>query len=901
MKKIVLSMAIVLTLLLATIPKPTLAQAPPQGPWVDEIVFFEEPDNAKAVDMLKAGEMHAYYFPLRDPDLYATVKTLEELWYEISYGNYNELTFNPVGPEFPVTGELNPFAIPRIREAMNYIVDRGYIAEEISGGLAIPRYTTITPTFPDYAKIIDVARTVEVEYSYDFEKAKAIITEEMQKLGATLTAGKWNYEGAPVELKFIIRTEDERKEIGDYVSTQLENIGFTIDRMYKTSAEASPIWMRGDPAKGEWHIYTGGWVTTVINRDQGGNFDYFYTPRGRTEPLWQAYTPDPEFDYISDRLGRNDFATIAERTELMSRALELSMEDSVRVWLINRVSPWVARDDIQLTTDLAGGFYGCYMWPQTIRFVDTVGGQIKIASSDILVDPWNPVAGSNWIYDQMIIRATFDQSVMPDPFTGLYWPNRLESATVEVESGLPVGKTLDWVSLKFVPEDSIEVPTDAWYGWNATTKSIITAPSGTTSRTKVTLHFDENLFNEKYHDGTNVTLTDFLFQFIYTFDRADPLSPVYDVNYVPTFNAFKQDFKGWKIVSVDPFVVEYYTDVIFLDAEYIVQNAADTFDLEMSQGGSPWHMMAIGWLAEKDSLLAFGAKKAETLAVEWMSYIAGPSLTILGTKLTEALTTGAEFIPYEEVLSNNPFYNVTKTEAAAKYTALQTWYNDKGHFWVGNGPFYVDSVDTTAPSLTLKAFRDHPDTADKWAGFVEPKTPKLSLTGPSTIIQTLATEFDISITFKDQPYATKDLDFVKYLIIDPVGRVRSVGAATPETEGQWKITLSAADTSVLPAGSNKIEVIASSKLMSIPSLASASFVAVTFETYLSGELGKLRAELQTTITSLENLTSQLEGQVTDLEASLSTTSTTATVSTIIAVIAIVAAIVIAVIPRIRKK
>jgi peptide/nickel transport system substrate-binding protein len=63
--------------------------------------------------------------------------------------------------------------------------------------------------------------------------------------------------------------------------------------MYKTAAEASPIWMRGDPAEGQWHVYTGGWIATVISRDEADNFDYFYTPRGRPEPLWQAYKPSP--------------------------------------------------------------------------------------------------------------------------------------------------------------------------------------------------------------------------------------------------------------------------------------------------------------------------------------------------------------------------------------------------------------------------------------------------------------------------------------------------------------------------------------------------------------------------------------------------------------------------------
>jgi Predicted solute binding protein len=236
---------------------PVRAQQVPKGPWVDEVSFFIEQDQAKAIDMLQKGEMHVYFRDLRDPTLFKKVRESPDLQYTFSYGLYYELTFNPVGPEFPATGKLNPFAVPRIREAMNYLVDRNYIASEIMGGLAVPRYTALTPAFPDYARYADVVKQIEKEYAYNFEKARQIIAEEMRKLGAELREGKWYYKGEPVTLIFIIRVEDQRRQIGDYVASQLEKLGFTVDRQYKTSREAAPIWLRGNPADGKWHLYTG--------------------------------------------------------------------------------------------------------------------------------------------------------------------------------------------------------------------------------------------------------------------------------------------------------------------------------------------------------------------------------------------------------------------------------------------------------------------------------------------------------------------------------------------------------------------------------------------------------------------------------------------------------------------
>jgi len=894
MRKKVVTLLPVLMLVASvlTLTAPVSAQEVPNGPWVDEVVFFTVANQPTAKDMLEAGQMHAFFFPVSDADVFQAVKTSTNLWYTLSYGSYNELTFNPVGPVFPATGKLNPFSVPRIREAINYLVDREYIANEICRGLAVPRYLAITPSFPDYARLIDTARLLEMQYHYDFQKAKEIITTEMLKLGATLEDGKWKYNDEDVTLIFLIRKEDERKDMGDYIATQLEKLGFTVDRQYKTSAEASPIWIGSDPAEGKWHLYTGGWVTTAISRDQADNFDYFYTPRGRPDPLWQAYKPDPEFDYIAYRLGIRDYSSMEERNELMARALELSMKDSVRVWLVNRVSPWVARNEISLTADLAGGFYGCWIWPHTIRFRNQVGGVVKIGTTMLLNDPWNPVAGSNWIYDQMIIRATYDSSLLPDPFTGLYWPNRIKNAAVYVEKGIPVTKTLDWLTLDFV--DEITVPTDAWYGWNATTKQIITTPPGTRAKAKVVVRYDDNLFNIKYHDNTTMSLADFIFNFIITFDRADPASPIYDEAYVPTFKSFRANFKGFKIISQNPLVFEYYTDTIYPDAEWIVVDAADAFDPEMTYGPSPWHMIAIGWLAEKDNQLAFSSAKAKKLNVEWMSYIAGPSLSILADKLDWAITN--QFVPYEEVLLNY----TTKAEAVARYEALKAWYQAKEHFWVGNGPFYLDRVYPTEKQVVIKANRNHPDKANKWAGFVEPKIPEVGITAPATVTQQLPANFTINISYKGRAYETANIDFVKYLILSSKGEVVASGNAEPIANGVWRVHLSSGDTSKIPVGSNVIQVFAASKLVSIPGSAEKSFPAVTLGDYLILELARQRAEYEASLAELGESIQQLQTQLNNVQSSISSLNNMSIGALAIGVVALIAAIATVAIARPKK-
>ncbi|HEX9090117.1 MAG TPA: ABC transporter substrate-binding protein, partial [Anaerolineales bacterium] len=303
-------------------PEPTATPVPSsrKGAWVDQVVFTEQNDAAAAVKQIQAGDVDVYAYSVSSPDLFTEVKADPKLSYTTAFGSYTELTFNPWGPTFD-DGRLNPFSNPKIREAMNMLVDRSFIVSEIYGGLAKPKFTTLNSAFPDYARYIDTVRALEVKYAYNVDAAKATITTEMNGMGATLGSdGKWQFNGAPVTIIAIIRTEDERKQIGDYVCNQLETIGFTTDRQYKTRSEASPIWNQGEPKLGLMHFYTGGWITTAISRDDGSNFAYFYTPNGGGTPLWQNYINVPEYyngkDGCADKLWVNDFKSLDERKAL---------------------------------------------------------------------------------------------------------------------------------------------------------------------------------------------------------------------------------------------------------------------------------------------------------------------------------------------------------------------------------------------------------------------------------------------------------------------------------------------------------------------------------------------------------------------------------------------------------
>ncbi|MFO8036697.1 MAG: ABC transporter substrate-binding protein [Anaerolineales bacterium] len=793
--------------------EPTPEPVTRQGAWVDTVVFVEEPSSDTAITRLETGDIDLYAFAIAEAPLAERIYESKEIDHYTSYGSYNELTFNPV-MEFE-DGTFNPFGDPQIREAMNWLIDRDYITQEIQGGMARPRYVPINFASADTARLADVIAEIELKYAYDKEKAKEVVTARMEELGAEWVDGLWQYEGGPVELTGLIRVEDERKEIGDYFANQLEDLGFTVIRDYKTSAEASTCWISSDPATGCFSYYTGGWVTTAISRDEATNYPFFYTDMGYGVPLWQAYETDPDFYQLCEDLNNNIFDDMAERREKMAEATRLALEDSARVWLSDSIGISPIRKELSVAADLSGSTYGAAFWPHTLRYEDRVGGEATIAMPSMMTQAWNPVNGSNWVYDHMPQDGVAGAAVLPDPFTGLNVPVRLESATVYAKKGLPIGKTMDWVELEFV--DEITVPDDAWADWDAENQVWITAAErfeeSPTAKTKVVMVYEEDFpENTTWHDGSPFGVEDMIFGMIMNnFDIAKEGSPIYDEAEVPAFDSFMSAFKGWRITSTDPVTVEYYTDAFQLDAENNVTNFRAAWPEQNSglypRGGGAWHNMTLAWLAEANGETAFSDNKAVALEVDQTNFLAGPTLEIMKGYLETALADAV--IPYEPTLGEY----ITEEEAVARYENLQAFVERADHIYLGTGAFYIQKAFPIEGTIILQRYPDYPDMADRYSRFAEAPIPEVLLDGPGEVDAGDEAVFDVFIDFKGEPYANEDIDMVTYLVFDATGALAMKGDAEPVEDGQFQVTL---DTSDLPAGSSKLAVITVSKKALIP-------------------------------------------------------------------------------------
>ncbi len=811
---------------------PTQAKPVPQattrkGGWMDTIVYTSVDAIPDAVAQIKAGALDVYAYGGNDRDAFKATQDDPNLKYTMAYGNtVRAFMFNPAGPTFQ-DGRLNPFSNPKIREACNWLIDRKYITAEAVGPMGSPQTVVLISAMPDYVRYADIIRPLEAKYSYDFDKAKSVISTEMEGMGAKLDSnGKWQFNGKPVTLIGLIRSEDDRTMIGNYFADQLEKIGFTVDRQVRTRTELSPIWGQSDPKLGEWYFYTGGWGYNAIVRNASNLFDGYYNPRGGSTTTEQAYVVSPEFDKVSLDLTNNNYTSMDERRQMFAKALELSLKESQVVWVAQGNRFYPMRSNVEVASDLTAGVDIAAMMPYTLRFKGEEGGTMRVATSGILTGAWNPISGQDWVQEILVQKATTDDAALSDPYTGLYWPQRLERAEIIAKEGLPMSKTLDWIDLKFQSE--ITVPTDAWADWDAKAQTWITVadkyPTGTTALSKITIHYPADMWKTvKWHDGSPITMGDFIVNMIQTFDLGNPDSPMYDEAAVPNLQSLMTIFKAVKIISTDPLVIETYVDTYDLDAETLIgfNRWGTWFPTQNLNGWAPvsWHAFSIGMLAEENKELAFSQDKSTALNVTWSHYIDGPSLDVLKKYLDQAVAD--KFIPYAPTAGQY----ITADEAATRYANLDKWYGEHKHFWIGTGPYYLDQVNSVEKSLVVKNNPSYVDLANKWDRFGEPELPVVDASGHSKVTIGQEATFDVLVSFKDNPYPQADLDSIAFLLYDAEGNVVGKGQGEFVADGQYAVQLTPDLTSKLKDGASQIEIIAISKVVTIPVFATVNFVA----------------------------------------------------------------------------
>lgn len=745
------------------------------GPAVDTLEFYSFGVD-QALTELSAGKMDIYITGLKiaaskQLPQNAGVKGFQAPASSIS------LILNPA-PERD--GKLNPFSIKEVRQAVNYLVNRQFITQDIYGGLAVPMQVQVSRLDYDYLTVAPVLASSDVSYNSDLARRK--IAEAMSAVGAELVDGKWHYEGRPVRIKFLIRVEDERRDVGDTIRQALENAGFQVDAVYKSFAAAILSVYTSDPQAFEWHLYTEGW-------GKGGTEKYDFATINQMSAPWMGNLPgwlivgywqyeNEELDALGKKLFTGDFSSISERDEIYKEMTRISLDESVRRWVATVFNTFPAKADISgVTHDITSG-------PKSLLTMREahIPGKDTLRVGNLWVwterSVWNPVGGFGDVYSLDIWKNITDPALVSHPFRGVPIPYR---ATYEVQTAGPDG-------IMSVPESAVV--------WDHVQDRWIKVDAGTHARSKVVFDYSK-YFQSTWHHGIPIGMQDVVYQLASLFDRTyDAEKSRIEFVGAVTQRPLLDQFRGFEVLDSNHIAV--YLDFWHFEEAYIASYAS------LTSLPVPWELQAaMDNLVFEKRQAAYGQAAAARYNVPWLSLIMKRDASLVARVLREFEREG--FVPDSE-LSFGGMLSVSRDEASARYRAALDWVDEREHLVISQGPFSLDVFDAPAQYARLKAFREpnYPFKPGDWYFGSPPGLEIVEVASPASLGTGAAGEVKVKV---EGPQSSS----VAYLFLDAsTGKVLASGSAKNQGNSTHVVPIEAGLTRTLQDKRLEVWVIASS-------------------------------------------------------------------------------------------
>ncbi len=763
------------------------------GPAVDKLVFRASAQEQAPLELEK-GDIDMYIFPLR-------VTTARELLTKSGISVLKapatslSILLNPApGPR----GQLNPLSIKEVRKAVQYLINRDYVAKELYGGLAAPMVAHISSYDYDYLTVRETVQKFNAVY--DPELAKRSINDAMMKAGATLKDGKWSFGGREISLNFIIRTEDERSEIGRLLAAELEKVGFVVNQGYMDFGPAIQKVYTTDPKTLEWHLYTEGWGKSAIEKYDYATINQMYVPWLGNMPGWQEVGywqyENPQADEIGKRLFTGIFKDANERDELYRTLTQIGLEESVRVWVTTVLSSFPVKSAVQgITSDLASGPKN----PWTLRNAYAPGrSELKVGNLWVWTPgtTWNPVGGFTDIYSIDIWRNLVDPPLWKHPFTGVPIPFR---ATFSVNTAGPSSK--------------LSVPGSAVM-WDSASKSWQSVPAGTQATSRAVFNYGK-YFGAKWHDGQPITMANVLYEWYQAFDLVyNPEKAKIEFASATTGKPYRDTFRGLRILNDTS--VEVYVDYWHFEPSYIAEYA------QPAGFSMPWHV-----LAAMDKLVfesgrpraAYSNIAAEKFGVPWISLVENTHSLLVKEALSNFIST--KYVP-ENVFTVGGKKYASVEDSVNGYRAAIDWFDKNKNMVVSNGPFQLTRFDPPSQSAELTAYRDpsYPFKAGDWY-FGQPRLVEITGVrgGPLTIGSD--TKFDVQVA------GPGNIE-LRFVVVDPAQASEIYRGETKQAiEGTFSLQIPSTATARLRSGQYQLVLTAFSDQLSYVSERIETVRAVT--------------------------------------------------------------------------
>jgi peptide/nickel transport system substrate-binding protein len=744
----------------------------------DSVKFIQYLDENTALEEVRNGNLDIYYYRIT-ADRLENQKLREGLQVFDSTGGSYSILVNPAESD-----EFNPFSIKEVRSALNYLIDRKLIVNELLGGYGAPMISHYSHSDPEYLNIIEQLETFN--FTYNPILAEEMISNALKEKGATKSDGKWNIDNKPIEITIFIRSDDPvRKSIGEILSSELEKIGFTVKKDMGDLNKAYVIVYGSDPAELKWSLYTEGWNRSAFVKYDSVGLAQMYAPWFSNMPGWG----NPEYwnykneklDEVTQKIYSGDFNSEEQRDDLIQSAITEGVKESVRIFIASKIDQYVANEKMDgIVNDLGAGVPNRFT-PINSRNNDK---ELVIGVKQINQGAWNPVMGLSDTYSRQIWGIISDPITFKHPFTGETFPVR---ADWKVETAGPSGKLN-------LPEDAI-----MWEPLEQRWKNI---QPGSQALSKVRFDFK---FSD-WHNGQKMDMNDILYSLYFTMEwgkQTDENDKTFDVEFTPIASQTIQTIIGVKLI--DENTIDVYVDYWHFDEGEIAEWAA-------LWSSMPWEISAAMEQAVIDGKVSFSRSGATNKNISWISLIVPNDAYIVQSYLDEFHEKRYMPKSLETFESDFIYYN-------NRYSASSEWIKTKNHAVISNGPYYLNTYSPESRTITVNAFDDETYSfkVGHWSEFEKIEFPKIVNVNSTDIFQK-GTELKINVD-------TNNTDSILYFLKDSSGN-STLSELIKIDKNSTQIKIPPEKTEKFTTGGKDLKIFAISDSVLKPDYYSTSFLVV---------------------------------------------------------------------------
>ena len=752
--------------------------------YVDSIRFIQYLDENTALEEVRNGNLDMYYYRI-SPDRLENSESRAGLDVFDSSGGSYSILINPAETE-----KFNPFSIKENRFALNYLVDRKLIVNELMSGFGAPMISNYGPFDPVYLSIIEQLESFNFRYNPSL--AEEIITKNLKERGATKVDERWQIDGEPIEIIFFIRSDDPvRKSIGEILASELERIGFTVKKDFGDLNKAFVVVYGSNPADLKWSLYTEGWNKSAFVKYDSIGLCQMYSPWFSNMPGFNVrdyWNYQNEYiDSLSQKIYTGNFSSSKEREELIQQATVEGVNESVRIFLASKVDQYVVNQKISgVVNDFGAGVPSRF----TPINAQSDKDELVIGVKQIYQGAWNPIMGFSDSYSRQIWGILSDPIAFPHPFTGEMLPVRG-----------------DWKVETAGPDGMLDLPDDAII-WDPISQEWINVPKDAQAISKV--KFDLKFSN--WHNGQKMDMNDVLHSLYFTIEwgtQTDENDKTVDDEFTPRAAQSVQTIIGVKPIDED--TIEVYVDYWHFDEGEI----ADWASLWNTM---PWEIFSAIEQAVIDGKVSISRSGVGSKNINWVSLIIPNDAIVIQSYLDEFKNEKFVPAPLKQLESELKYFD-------DRYSASSEWITKNNHAVISNGPFYLNGYSPESRTITVSAFEDesYPFKVGYWSDFENTAFPKITKVEIPNLIQK---EKELTVGIE-----TSQTDSILYFLNNNNGDL-VLSETIKVKENPTVIKISGEHTKELGIGANDLKIFAISDTVLKPDFYATSFLVTNDQNQL---------------------------------------------------------------------